>query len=113
MHFNYYSEAHTKFIKGEGMKKKRCWKIIIFISAFYEKDRKKFGTKSALLGQGPWGKSAFSKEDHFHGRVSQQKRPGPNVKKKQNCLCGSHGLNLLSCLALMLAWTIMIVNCED
>ena len=30
MNFNYCSEADTKSIKGGGMKKKRCWKIIIF-----------------------------------------------------------------------------------
>ena len=50
------------------MKKKRCWKIIIFVSAFYEKERKNFGAKSVLLGQRSQSKYVVSKEGHFHSR---------------------------------------------
>ena len=63
------------------MKKKKCWKIIIFVSAFYEKERTNFGYKSVLLGQRSRGKYAFSKEDPFTADFSQQKRQGPTVMK--------------------------------
>ena len=50
------------------MKKKRHWKIIIFVSAFSEKKKEKnLEQKVPCWGQRSRGKFAFSKEDHFLG----------------------------------------------
>ena len=82
MNFNYCSKAHTKSIKGGGMKKKKCWKIIIVISAFYEKERAYFGNKKCPVGVKGHGVSPlFQRKISFMADFSQQKRQGPTVMR--------------------------------
>ena len=50
MNFNYCNKARSKSIKGGGMKKKTCWKIIMFVSAFCEKERANFRNKKCPVG---------------------------------------------------------------
>ena len=50
MNVNCCSKACTNTIKGGGMKKKKCWKIIIFVSAIYETERANFWNKKCPVG---------------------------------------------------------------
>ena len=81
-------------IKGGGMKKKRCLKIIIFVSAFCEKERKNWNKKCPVGVKGHGVSPFFLQEDHFNGRFFPAKETRTysdeiNVNMKQNILCGT------------------------
>ena len=80
---NYCSEARTKSVKGGGMQKKRRWKIIIFVSAFSEKKRKKLEQKVPCWGQRSRGKSLFRRKIIFLACFYQQKRQLPPVMRSK------------------------------
>ena len=73
MNFNYCSKAQTKSIKGGGMKKKRCWKIIIFVSAFYEKEIKFWDQKCPVGIKGHGVSPPFQRKIFFMADFSQQR----------------------------------------
>ena len=62
--FNYCVKAHTSPSREEDWKRKR-WKIIIFVSAFYEKEGANFGNKKCPVGVKGHGVVHFFKERSF------------------------------------------------
>ena len=73
MNFNYCNKAHTPFIKGGGMKKKRCWKIIIFISDFKRK-RENIWNKKCPVGVKGHGVSLLFQRRSFSWQIFPSKR---------------------------------------
>ena len=64
------------------MKIKKCWKNIIFVSAFYEKERTNFGNKKCPVEvKGQVVSPLFQRKIFFIADFSQRKRQGPTVMR--------------------------------
>ena len=57
------------------MKTKLCWESIIFVSPFYDEERKISEQKCSFAVKGSRAKSLFSIRRSFHDRFFQEKRP--------------------------------------